>query len=748
MIMLMAKYILFLSFFLVKITFANAEIINSISVTGNDRITDKTVIIFSNVNVGDDLTNDDLNQIIQNLYTTDFFKNVSVKLKDNILSIDVRENYLIQSIKIDGVKNKKLKQALLDQLSVTENKSYVKEKSAEDIVKLSNYLKTSGYYFSKVDLKVRQNNDNTVDLIYDIFLNNKAVIKKINFSGDKIFKSRLLSSIIVSEEDKFWKFLSKKKYLNERQIQLDQRLLKNFYLNEGYYNVKISQTSAKVIQDNHFSLIYNINAGEKFFFKNLNLNLPSDYDPENFDFIKTLLNDMKDKPYSLNSIENLLNEIDNIAISKQYEFINASFSENIIDGNKINVDFVINDTQKLYVDRINIIGNDITNEIAIRNFLVVDEGDPLNEILNNKSINNIKTSGLFSHVDYKILDTDNEYKKDIEITVKEQPTGEITAGAGYGTSGQTISFGIKENNFAGNATKLNTNLSFTPKSVKGGFNLIIPNYNYSDKSLRLNLSRSNNDYLSTSGYKNTITNFTLGTGFEYKQDLFFTPLIVFEAEDLKTDSTASKALKKQDGNYNNIEIDYSFLYDKRDQSFRPTDGYYSRFNQILPLLSNDYTLFNNFDYKTYYKLSENTVSNFSFHIAAINSLDGSDVRVSERIFLSSKKLRGFEAGKIGPKDNLDFIGGNYASAMTLSTTLPNMLLELEAVDFNIFIDAGNVWGVDYNDNLDNNKIRSSAGLSIDWLTPVGPLNFVIAQPITKASTDVEQSFRFDIGTTF
>ena len=748
MIMLMAKYILFLSFFLVKITFANAEIINSISVTGNDRITDKTVIIFSNVNVGDDLTNDDLNQIIQNLYTTDFFKNVSVKLKDNILSIDVRENYLIQSIKIDGVKNKKLKQALLDQLSVTENKSYVKEKSAEDIVKLSNYLKTSGYYFSKVDLKVRQNNDNTVDLIYDIFLNNKAVIKKINFSGDKIFKSRLLSSIIVSEEDKFWKFLSKKKYLNERQIQLDQRLLKNFYLNEGYYNVKISQTSAKVIQDNHFSLIYNINAGEKFFFKNLNLNLPSDYDPENFDFIKTLLNDMKDKPYSLNSIENLLNEIDNIAISKQYEFINASFSENIIDGNKINVDFVINDTQKLYVDRINIIGNDITNEIAIRNLLVVDEGDPLNEILNNKSINNIKTSGLFSHVDYKILDTDNEYKKDIEITVKEQPTGEITAGAGYGTSGQTISFGIKENNFAGNATKLNTNLSFTPKSVKGGFNLIIPNYNYSDKSLRLNLSRSNNDYLSTSGYKNTITNFTLGTGFEYKQDLFFTPLIVFEAEDLKTDSTASKALKKQDGNYNNIEIDYSFLYDKRDQSFRPTDGYYSRFNQILPLLSNDYTLFNNFDYKTYYKLSENTVSNFSFHIAAINSLDGSDVRVSERIFLSPKKLRGFEAGKIGPKDNLDFIGGNYASAMTLSTTLPNMLLELEAVDFNIFIDAGNVWGVDYNDNLDNNKIRSSAGLSIDWLTPVGPLNFVIAQPITKASTDVEQSFRFDIGTTF
>jgi outer membrane protein insertion porin family len=138
----------------------------------------------------------------------------------------------------------------------------------------------------------------------------------------------------------------------------------------------------------------------------------------------------------------------------------------------------------------------------------------------------------------------------------------------------------------------------------------------------------------------------------------------------------------------------------------------------------------------------------SFYISAINSIDGSDVRVSDRIYLSSRKLRGFEPGKIGPIDNQDFVGGNYATAVTLSTTLPTLLPELESVDFNIFLDAGNLWGVDYDSSLDNSKIRSSTGLSIDWLTPVGPLNFVFAQPITKASTDVEQTFRFDIGTTF
>ncbi len=748
MLKLMIKYFLIFFFIFFKITFANAEIVKSISVTGNERIADNTIIIFSKINIGDDLNINDLNKIINNLYETDFFKDVSVNLKNNILAINVLENYLVQSVTINGVKNKKLTQSLLEQLTLTENKSYVEEKSIQDSLKLSNFLKLSGYYFSNIDSKSQKNDNNTVDLIYNITLNKKAVIKKINFSGNKIFKSRLLSSIIVTEENKFWKFLSKKKYLNEKQIQLDQRLLKNFYLNEGYYNVKISQTSANIIQENDFELTYNINAGKKFFFNDLNLILPIDYDSNNFKFIQLLLDDMKDKSYSSNRINDLLNEIDKIAITKQYEFINASFSEKIIDDNKVNIEFLINESQKLYVDRINIIGNDITNESAIRDLLIVDEGDPINEILNNKSKNNIKSSGLFSNVEYKILDTNNEFKKDIEITVTEQPTGEISAGAGYGTSGQTFSFGIKENNFSGNATKLNTNLSITPKSVKGGLTVIIPNYNYSDKSLRLNLSRTSNDYLSSSGFKNTITNFTLGTGFEYKQDLFFTPLIVFEAENLTTDSTASAALKKQDGNYNTIELDYSFLYDKRDQSFRPSDGYFSRFNQNLPLLSNDYSISNTYDFKTYHKLSENTVSNLSFHVASINSLDGGDVRVSDRKYLSSRKLRGFEPGKVGPKDNLDFIGGNYASSASLSTTLPTLLPELESVDFNIFLDAGNIWGVDYDSSLDNSKIRSSTGLSIDWLTPVGPLNFVFAQPISKSSTDVEQTFRFDIGTTF
>ena len=203
MLSFMSKFFLFLFLFLFKIVFVNAEIIKSISIVGNERISDETVIVFSNINIGDDLIIDDLNKIIVDLYNTDFFKNVSVKLKNNILNIEVNENDLVQSVEIIGVKNKKLKQSLLDLLKITDKKSYIEEKSVNDTLVVSNYLKQNGYYFSKVNLEVEQNDNNTVNLFYKITLGKKAVVKNINFSGNKIFKSRLLSNVIITEENKF-----------------------------------------------------------------------------------------------------------------------------------------------------------------------------------------------------------------------------------------------------------------------------------------------------------------------------------------------------------------------------------------------------------------------------------------------------------------------------------------------------------------------------------------------------------------
>ena len=162
----------------------------------------------------------------------------------------------------------------------------------------------------------------------------KLKLKRLNLQEIKIFKDKKLKNIIVTEENKFWKFLSNKKYLNEKQIDLDTRLLKNFYLNKGYYNVKIDSSSANYIDKNNFDLVFNINSGEKFYFNNFNLILPNDFKKNNFKLILDKFSELKDKPYSFNAIQSILDEVDAIALSKQYEFINANINEQIISSNQ------------------------------------------------------------------------------------------------------------------------------------------------------------------------------------------------------------------------------------------------------------------------------------------------------------------------------------------------------------------------------------------------------------------------------
>ena len=168
----------------------------------------------------------------------------------------------------------------------------------------------------------------------------------------------------------------------------------------------------------------------------------------------------------------------------------------------------------------------------------------------------------------------------------------------------------------------------------------------------------------------------------------------------------------------------------------------------MPVLSEINTLTNTYNYKIFKELYENNVSTFSFLFKSANSLTDDDIKLSERLYIPGKKLRGFESGKIGPKDGSDFIGGNYVSSINATTTIPMILENAQNVDIVMFADAANIWGVDYNGSLDKNGIRSSIGIGIDWLTAVGPLTFSFAQPITKESTDIEESFRFNIGTSF
>jgi len=741
-------FLIYLFFF----NYANSEILKNIEISGNKRISKETVLVLGNIEIGKDLNSSELNYSLKKLYDTNFFENINYSLNNGLLKIFLVENPIIEEINITGIKKKSFTKQIYEKISLKNRMSYTEEQFKKDIDVINSSLKASGYYFSKIKSSIKRNDDlNSITLNIDIQLGEKAKIKEIIFIGDKKVKDKKLLELIASEEHKFWKFLSNRVYLNKSLLDLDKRLLENYYKNNGYYNVKVLNSFAELNDEGSFKIVFNINAGTKYFFNNFSLTLPDDYKEKDFKKINKLFDKLKDEKYSLDNINLILNEIDNIASSRLYDFIKVEFSENIIEKNKIDFNFIVKDSDKFYVEKINIYGNFTTIEEVIRNNMIVDEGDPFNEILFNKSINKIKNLRIFKKVDSKITEGSSPNTKILNLSVEEQPTGEISLGAGVGTSGTVISGGISENNFLGKGIKLDSNLQFSQDSVKGSLTYIKPYFNYTDNTLSTKIRSTTEDNLSDFGYKISTLGLSMGTEIEQYENLFFSPEIDFTTEDLKTNSSASNSLKKQEGSYRDLYFNYGLNFDTRDSTYDPSKGGIVSFYQAMPVISSDNEISNTLILSKYKLLNEDsgTVGKASIYMKAVNSLDGSDVRISKRAQVPYNRLRGFEKGKVGPIENSDYVGGNYVSTLNLSTNLPRIFTTLENLDFSYFIDVANVWGVDYDSSIDeSNTIRSSTGIAIEFLSPVGPLTFSFTQPLTKHSTDKTETFRFNLGTTF
>ena len=745
------KIIIFISV-LVFFNFFNqlkADIINNIIVNNNERISLGTIKTYGKIEIGKDYSEDDLNQVLKNLYETKFFKNISLKIDNQVLIIDLIENKLVQTIIIEGIKSTTIKNTILESLIIKEKAPFNESDISKDLSNIKRSLTLEGYYLSNIDSNIIENNNNTVNIVFNIDIGDKSKISIIEFTGDKIFKTKTLKNIITSEENKFWKFISRNKYLNEQKLLLDERLLKKFYLDNGYYDVKVNTSTATILDDNSFKLVFNINAGNLYTVNKTKLEIPIDYNLSNFNEVQKLLNELEGTLYSFSKISKIVKEIDKISLSREYDFINATILEDKLDNNKININFKVTESEKLYVERVNIFGNNITEESVIRSNLEVDEGDPFNELLHAKGLNNIKALNIFKTVNSETIEGSSPSSKIINIEVVEKPTGEISLGAGVGSDGGTVGFSVSENNFLGKGVKLSTSLRISEDTIRGNFSVNNPNFNYSGRSLITNIERVTIDKLSDSGYESSKTGFSLGTSFEKNENLFFSPGVSTYFEKISTNSSASASLKKQEGSYFENKFSYTLDYDLRNQKFRTTDGIRSIFNQSVPLISDDFALSNSYEFKKWHELENSMVVDINFYGKAINSLTDEDVRVSNRLGLSSSRMRGFESGKIGPRDGNDYVGGNYAAAINLSTTLPMLLESFENIDMKYFIDAGNVWGVDYSDTVDeSNSIRSSTGLTVNWFTPIGPMNFAFIQNISKASTDKTESFQFNIGTSF
>tara|TARA_B100001769_G_scaffold266750_1_gene253375 strand:+ start:886 stop:3111 length:2226 start_codon:yes stop_codon:yes gene_type:complete len=727
--------------------FVSAEIINKVNVIGNERISTETIKVYGGIKINSDYEKSDVDQILKKLYATEFFEEINISLSNGILQVQVKEYPSINDIMIEGEKTKKITKIILEEIKLQKNNSFIKSYVIQDIAKIKQLYSQLGYNFVKVQSKIENFTENRLNLTFFIDKGKRTKISKIYFIGNKKVKDRRLRDIIVSTEHKFWKVLSKNTNLNKNNIELDKRLLVNYYKSIGFYDVQVLTSKAEISEVNDTTLTFNIDAGKRYRINKISTKVNRALDKNLFLSLDDEFTKVIGKYYSPFIVKKLLDELDLIIDNNDLQFVEHNVNE-IIGDTGIEIEINIFEGSKQLVERINIQGNTITEEGVIRAELLLDEGDPFNELKLEKSVAELKARDIFSEVKKKVSEGSSKDLKVVDIRVTEKSTGEISAGAGIGTTGGNFSFSISENNWLGQGKRLETFVDVNKTSFKGALSVSDPNFKNSGNALSYNITNTKNDK-PDSGFENKVIGAGIGTKFEQYKNVYLTPTLNLTYDDLTVLSKASSSLKKQAGSYTDLSFGYSVQLDQRDRVFMPTDGFITSFNQLIPLYADTPYMLNSLSFSKYNSFSPDLVGAVKLYGAAINGVGGEDVRISKRLFLNENRLRGFESGKLGPKDGTDYVGGNYATSVNLEANLPNLLPESTKTEVGLFLDFANLWGVDYDDTMsESNKIRSTAGVNTSWLSPIGPMSVIFSQNISKASTDVTESFNFRLGTTF
>jgi len=731
---------------LTNVTFAE---IKKITIVGNARVSSATIESL----VDKKIINIDtiyINNLTKKIYDTDFFSDVKISFNQDVLTINVSENPIVNFFYINGVKDSDLDQ-VNKIITLKENSIFSSSKLKKDIEATREFLNASGYYQASITPEVIKIDNNQINLIINIDKKEISKIKNIYFIGNKYFSNSQLLDVITSTEDGWWKIFSSSA-LSEQRIEYDKQLLKDFYKSKSFYDAQIESAFASIDKNNKFTLTYSINSGKKYKFGDYDIKVSGLALKEvDINEIKNISNKLlKNEFYSPLTINKINKQITDFLETKRYGNFEINIQDLKVADDKINIIVQLNEGQKSLVNKINIKGNTITEEKVIRDNLVISEGDQLNSSKVKKSIDNVKSKQLFSKVDYKIEDSEKKNFKDLNLFVKEQPTGSISAGVGYGTNGGLLEASVNERNFLGQGINLNFTGRLSSDVIRGELSFVDPNYKNSNKELAASLFSEVDDY-SNSGYQNKRAGTRFGTKYEIYEDIFFRPNLGVQFDKLEVTGTASSLLRSRQGDFVTTSLGYNFSYDQRDSKFSPTSGSIIYFDQNIATFFSDIPTVQTGVGATFYKelFSEKFIGSAKARLANVVAFNDKDVKLSDRIFASASDIRGFEQRGLGPVDSGDHIGGNNLATLSLKSTFPNPIPEnLRATTF-LFLDMGNVWGADYSSSIsDSSKLRTSTGIALDLMSPIGPLSFTYSVPLSKASTDKEQNFLFNIGSSF
>ncbi len=754
---LTAILLAFMPVFMMPASHAYAQsgggVIREIVVEGSARVEPETIRSYLLVREGDTFDPLRVDRSLKSLFATGLFADVAISRNRDTLVVNVVENPVINRIAFEG--NKRIKdEELAVEISLKPRLIYTRTKVQSDVNRLQDIYRREGRFAVTVEPKIIQLEQNRIDLVYEINEGALAKVQNIRFIGNNDFDDGDLRDVIRTVETRWYRFLSSDDTYDPDRLTFDRELLRHHYLNNGYADFNVLSAVAEMTPDRqNFFITFTVEEGERYRFGEISTNVNlKDMEPESIDGV---INIEKGGWYDAEQVDVAVSSLVDAVGALGYAFVEVRPKpKRDTENHVIDITFDIADGPRIFVERINIIGNSRTLDEVIRREFRLVEGDAFNTSKISDTFKRINDLDFFKNVEISNSPGSAPDKSVVSVAVEEKSTGALSFGVGYSTdSGPLLDIGIKERNLLGKGQSLNLNgvLAGNSSSIKLSFTE--PYFLNREVSAGFDVFHSTLDMQDSSSFSSSQTGLSLRAGYPITELLSQSWRYTIKSSDISdVQDTASDFIKEQAGSSLHSEIGHILFYDKRNSKTSPTDGYFVRMNNDLAGLGGDSKyLKNRLAAASYHQLAKGWILSVSGSVGVVTGL-GEDVSVLDRFSLGGSSLRGFAVGGVGPRDktSLDSLGGEYIYNGGLDLEVPLGLPPEMGISGKLFTDFGSLTGVNPSSSniYEDSNVRTSAGAGISWISPIGPISLEYGIPIMKEDYDKLESFRISFGTRF
>lgn len=747
---------------LLAITFCNIgnayakNILKAIIIKNNKRIEKETILSYLDLSKGDPIDKEILNQSLKKLYDSGLFSDLDISLNKDKLTITVTENSIINIISFKG-NNQIDKETLEKEISLKPRNVFTKNKLLNDLTRLQTIYKRNGRFNVTIKPEIVELKQNRIDLNFNISEGKKNKIKKINIIGNKKISNAAIKEVMNSKENNFLRILSSNTSFDPERFEYDKELIRRFYLSHGFLDYKLKYSTSEITYDKkYFILTLFIEEGKRYILNKVDIE--SNLKKVNTKNLRKIIDINIGKIINVTRINENIDILVNKMSELGYAFVDvkANYNKHKKKG-LIDIRYQINEGSKVYIDRINITGNTRTLDKVIRREITFSEGDAFNTSKIKNSTKNIKNTGFFKKVTIEKKPNRNSSNGlSLNVGVEEQSTGKMHLGFGFSSNDGILGeVGISEDNFLGKGQKLKLNYTRTKDNSEKIFGFTEPYFLGKDLSLGFNIFSIKNFSSSEYSYDSDIKGLSLNSGYPISKNLNHLVSLNYKSTKIKDiQKNASIYIKSQEGEYDSVSINHTLSYDRLDSKYDPSDGYFAKLFQNFNFLGSDSKYIKTqLDLYSYFPFTkEGVIIRNIFKGGYILPLQGDDVRFHNRFYLGGNSFRGFEKLGLGPRDlkTDDALGGNFFYKTETEIVLPiNFLKELN-IKGSFFIDTGTIYDIPEDNKFVVNdfSVRASAGFSVSWPSPIGPITMYWAWAFLKKDYDKTEVMNFNFGTRF